>query len=209
MIHSARAPTRGSSVTPVDFRVLLPTIKRQLRYAFRKTPAPLQADLVHEALCIAFVFYRRLIDRKRPAKIFATPLARFAVLHVRDGRRVGGSRNRFDVSSADVAQRRGYCIEPLDRFDRRNGRWTPLAIPSAETPIPDQVAFRLDFSAWLSFHSRRDRRLIQALASGDTPSQVARKFHLSRSRISNLRLQFFHSWCAFQGLAADAVTSAA
>jgi hypothetical protein len=198
MNASARPPTRHLSAPSVAFLTLLPTIERHVGYAFRRVPSPFREDVLQEALVTAFVAYRRLVDRGRRDQVFATPLARFAVFHVRDGRRVGSRRNRFDVSCPFVARRRGFRVERIDRFDPRARRWTLMAIPSSAAPIPDQVAFRLDFPQWLSTQSRRNRRLIQALACGDTTSQAAQRFHISAARVSQLRLQFSQSWRAFQ-----------
>lgn len=198
MNASARPPTHNFSAPSVDFLTLLPTIERHVGYAFRWVPTPFRQDVVQEALITAFVAYRRLVDRGRRDRVYATPLARFAVFHVRDGRRVGSPRNRLDASCPFVARRHGFRIERIDRFDVRARRWTLMAIPSSAAPIPDQVAFRLDFPQWLSAQSRRNRRLIQALACGATTSEAARRFHVSAARISQLRLQFSRSWRAFQ-----------
>ena len=198
MNPSARPPTRTLSAPSVEFLTLLPTIERHVSYAFRRVPSPFRQDVFQEALVTAFVTYRRLVDQGRRDQVFATPLARFAVLRVRDGRRVGSRRNRLDVSCPFVARRRGFRVERIDRFDPRARRWTLKAIRSSATPIPDQVAFRLDFPQWLSTQSRRNRRLIQALACGDTASEAARRFHISAARVSQLRRQFSQSWRAFQ-----------
>jgi hypothetical protein len=195
----ARPPTRMISVSPISFMSLVPTIQRHISFAFRRVPAAFRQDVMEEALVMAFVAYRRLIDQGRHDRIFATPLARFAVGHVRDGRRVGLPPSRRDVSCPFVASRHGFRVERIDRFDPACQRWTQLSIASSTLPIPDQVAFRLDFPQWLSTQTRRNQRLIQALAYGDTTSEAARRFHISAARVSQLRLQFYQSWRAFQG----------
>jgi len=162
-----------------------------------KFPPAFREDVLQEAIAAAFVVYRRLVERGSGGRVFASPLAQFAVLRVRDGRRVGSRANRQDVSCPFVARRHHFRVRSIDRVHRDFGRWTPLAISSRETPIPDQVAFRLDFKQWLSAQSRRNRRLIEALASGDTTSEAARQFQISAARVSQLRLQFYESWHAF------------
>ncbi len=94
----ARPPTRLPGTPPVDFLVLLPTIERHVSYAFHQVPADFRQDVLQEALVRAFVTYRRLVDQGRQGQVFATPLARFAILRVRDSCRVGSRRNRRDVS---------------------------------------------------------------------------------------------------------------
>lgn len=198
MNASARPPTRQLRAPSVGFLTLLPTIERHIDFAFRRVPTSFRQDVLQEALVMAFVTYRRLVDQDRGHQVFATPLARFAVLRVRDGRRVGSRRNRLDVSCPFVARRQGFRVDSIDRFDPRACRWTLMTIPASATPIPDQVAFRLDFPQWLSTQSRRNRLVIQALACGDTTSEVARRFHISAARVSQLRLQFSQSWRTFQ-----------
>jgi hypothetical protein len=207
--RSARLPARHSSAPPIDFNTLLPTIERQIVFAFRRVPAPFREDVHQEALVAAFVAYRRLADRGRHHQIFATPLAQFAVCRVRDGRRVGSPRNRLDVSCPFVARCRGFRLERIDRFDPHSCRWTLMAIPCSAASVPDQVAFRLDFPKWLSIQTARDRRLIQALACGETTCEAARRFHISAARVSQLRLEFFQSWRAFQGEVQDAPATVA
>jgi DNA-binding NarL/FixJ family response regulator len=71
------------------------------------------------------------------------------------------------------------------------------------TPIPDQVAFRIDFPAWLKTLSRREREIAKALAKGHRTLDVARRFGLSMARISQLRREFFDSWQRFHGEAKE------
>jgi hypothetical protein len=89
-------------------------------------------------------------------------------------------------------------LDYAKRFDANRGRWLVRAIPASDAPIPNQVAFRIDFADWLSRLPRRNRRIAEALACGDTASEVAHRFRVSSARISQLRLQFYESWRAFQ-----------
>jgi hypothetical protein len=198
MLRRARPPSGRSIQNMPDFLSLLPAIEHQLRFAFRRVPTAFREEVLQEAIATAFVAYRRLVERGRSGRIFASPLAYFAVLRVRDGRRVGSRTNRQDVSCPFVARRHHFRVRPIDRFHRDSGCWAQITIPSRETPIPDQVAFRLDFGQWLLVQSRRNRRLIDALASGATTSEAARQFQISAARVSQLRLQFYESWHAFQ-----------
>jgi hypothetical protein len=209
MNASPRPPTCPCGAPAVDFLTLLPTIQRHFGYAFRRIPKPSRQDVLQEALVAAFIFYRRLIARRRRDQIFASPLGRYAVFHVRNGRRVGSPKNGADVSCPFVARRRGFRVEPIDRFERGARRWTLMAVPSSSTPIPDQVAFRLDFPQWLSTQSLRNRRLIQALGRGDTTSEAARQFRISAGRVAQLRSQFAKSWRAFQGETQETSVTAA
>ena len=102
-----------------------------------------------------------------------------------DNRSVGGQLSRDDVSCPITAKREGFRVERIDRYREDSRGWTCLTIPSRQTPIPEAVAFRLDFDRWLSQQSSRNRRLLAALASGDSTSEAANNFHVSRGRISS------------------------
>jgi hypothetical protein len=65
--------------------------------------------------------------------------------------------------------------------------------------VPDIVAFRCDFPAWLETLSCRDRRIAKFLALGNRTSDAARKFDVCEGRISQLRRELAESWKAFTG----------
>jgi hypothetical protein len=65
------------------------------------------------------------------------------------------------------------------------------------TPVPDQVAFRLDFPRWRRRRTRRDRRIIRELMLGERARDVARKHGLSAARISQKRRELLKDWRRF------------
>jgi DNA-binding NarL/FixJ family response regulator len=56
--------------------------------------------------------------------------------------------------------------------------------------LPDLVAFRIDFAAWLRSHPSRDRRINLMLATGESTRAVAKRFDISEGRISQLRRRY-------------------
>ena len=58
---------------------------------------------------------------------------------------------------------------------------------------------RIDFSDWLDSLKRRDRRVAEFLATGETTTVAARKFKVSAGRISQLRKELAQSWRRFVG----------
>jgi len=64
-------------------------------------------------------------------------------------------------------------------------------------PVPDIVTFRVDFADWLASLSRRKRRITETLALGHRTQDVARRFHLSSGRVSQLRRELATSWREF------------
>ena len=128
---------------------------------------------------------------------FPRPWRRFAVAQVQDGRRVGGSLNVRDVTSEYAQQRKQWRVERLDLFNRNSAQWCEFVVADYQTPVPDQVCFRIDFPEWLSRLSKRDRRVAEALANGDTTGAIARRFRISAGRVSQLRRELHASWEQF------------
>ena len=197
MIAHASTLQQIENETPVSFTEILPTILRALQFEFRKLDEERREDAIHEAVANCYVAYRRLIDQGRGSLIFPSVLARFAASQVRDGRLVGSPMNAKDVSSRYAQQRRGFVLQSLDQYDDRRQEWREAVINDPKTPVFQQVWFRIDFPAWLKRLTARNRRIALALAKGYTPSWVAEKFKLSRTRVSQLRRELRESWREF------------
>ena len=75
---------------------------------------------------------------------------------------------------------------------------TTFLICFASTPA-DLAAFRIDFPDWLGTLSGRDRRIVEDLAFGERTGDVAVKYGVSPSRISQMRRQLQEGWEAFIG----------
>jgi hypothetical protein len=156
-------------------------------------------DAIEETIANAAVAFVRLVQLGKANKAFPTILARFAISQVRDGRRVGNPLRINEVLSLYAQRRKGFLVERLDRFDPETDEWIEVIVEDHRTPVPDQVAFRIDFPDWLSRLSRRNRHIAQALALGNSTSQVAKRFKLSPGRISQLRGEFYQSWQDYHG----------
>ena len=96
---------------------------------------------------------------------------------------------------------KGVVVERLDRREKDDeNAWTKAVVEDTRTPpVPDIVAFRIDFADWLKSLRRRDRRVAEALSLGHTTGHVARKFRVSDGRISQLRRELAESWHRFVG----------
>jgi hypothetical protein len=182
-----------------DFVRMVPLIRTHARYSFRKKLAEEQEELIAECLANAFRAYVRLLELNKQDLIYPTVLAKFAVKQVRSGRKVGGCLNCNDVLSGYAQLRRDITVERLDRYDTEAHAWQEAVVADTRTPVPEQAAFRLDFSAWLKQHQPPKRRIAAALALGYTTGEVAQRFHVSPGRISQLRRDFAQSWAEFQG----------
>ena len=83
---------------------MLPQIRAQARYAFRKELPARRQELIAEVIANCWIAFVRLLDRGLEDVIYPTPLAQYAIRQTRDGRKVGGRLNVRDVSS-EYAQR--------------------------------------------------------------------------------------------------------
>jgi len=196
-------PISGSRLTcrkvwQATFLGLLPQIRNYAIPAFRHLRAKDREEAVQETVVQAFVLFVRLMRRGRGEQVFPTTLARFAVARVRQGRTLGTDMNSLDVTSSYAQRRRGFVINRLDHYDPRNRCWIEAAVEDYRTPVVDQVCFRIDFPDWLSRLTRRNRRVAESLAHGNSTHAVARQFRVSAGRVSQLRREFYESWEQFQ-----------
>ena len=200
MITIAKQPGRASEAPGnEEFLQLIPAIQRYARLAFRNLRSQEREEAICEVVANTFCAYLHLAELGQQHKAFATPLARFAVARYRAGRRVGNRQNSRDLLAVVAQRRPGFSLRTLEIGCCRPDVWVAMMIDSKTTPVPDQVAFRLDFSAWLRTQNRRQRHLAQFLALGNTPTDAAQRFRVSKPRISQLRGELQASWQTFQG----------
>src|SRR4051812_839556 len=84
----------------------LPAIRRYARFSFRHLRPSRREEAVSEAVAAAFVAFVRLAERGKQG-VYPTSLAKYAVLHVKNDRRVGGRESSTDVLSIKAQARRG------------------------------------------------------------------------------------------------------
>jgi hypothetical protein len=72
-----------------------------------------------------------------------------------------------------------------------------MPLRNRQSSVVAQVAFRLDFSAWLSTRPEQERHYIQELAAGDCPHQVALRHHIWPAVLTNLRVAWRRSWARY------------
>jgi hypothetical protein len=211
-VLSTARPHGGHGGPHDDFLALSPRVERHARVAFRHLDDEARAEAVAEAVAAAFAAHVRLKARGRDPAAFPSRLATFAVLHVKNGRHVGGHRSARDVLSRQAQQRRGFLVTSLpasastcdSRYAEVHGRHERDTLEECwrddtQTPVPDQVAFRLDFPAFLQTLTERDRQMALALAEGHAAQQVAGRFGLTPGRVTQLRQQWQRAWLVFQG----------
>lgn len=173
-----------------------PLIERHAQIVFRHLSEADREEAVAEARAAGFVSYLRLLQRDKDPAQFPTVLASFAALHVKNGRHVGGSSSTRDVLSPVTQQRRHFAVQ---HFPQQEVEWNDVLVDHRLTPIPDQVAFKLDFTTFLQTLTSRDRMMAHLLSLGHSGKWVARRLKLSPGRVTQLRKQWCREWRIFIG----------
>lgn len=183
-----------------QFVAWLPTIQKQLRFAFRRHTPEAQDEAVQEALANCCIRYHQLHQQKRAEAASPTSLAQFAIRQVRCGRTIATRLNCRDPLSPYAQCRKAIKVEPLECFCPGSGEWLPVFVADLRASVAEQAALRIDTREWLDTLTHRLRRIACDLAMGFSTSEVAVRYGLSPSRISQLRTEFYESWLSFQGL---------
>jgi hypothetical protein len=182
-----------------QFLRMLPAITAYAQISFQGLAADAREDLVEETICNCLVAFARLVELGKADLAYPSVLARYAVAHVRQGRRVGCKQNVNDVLSEYAQCCKGFAVESLDVYDDTQGGWREVLVEDRTATPADIAASRIDFQAWLRILSWQRRRVAQVLATGERTRVAARRFGLSPARISQLRSELRASWAAFQG----------
>lgn len=168
-------------------------------------------EYIAETLAVAWRWFLRLAERGKDARLFPSVLAGYAARAVKSGRRLCGQLKAKEVFSELAQWRHGFRVLPLPSSTRRSFEELHSKVgaqqridtfeerlrDNTQTPVPDQVAFRCDFPAWLKTRSRRDRHLIRAMAAEERTLDLAKRFELSPARISQLRREYLADWNRF------------
>jgi hypothetical protein len=179
------------------FLDMLPRICSQARRAFRQLRPEHKDELVQEVVANAYCAFVELVRRGKADVAYATPLANFAIRRVIAGRPVSSKPNHCDVLSPQARSAYGIVVERLDTFDEDQREWRAALVEDRHATPADVAAARIDVAAWLRSLSPRSRRIAKTLAMGETTTEVARKFNVSRPRISQLREELKASWERF------------
>ena len=126
-------------------------------------------------------------------------MAQYAIRQIRSGRRVGSKLNVRDASSPYCQRAKALTVERLDAFDAAKGSWQEIVVEDRNATPADIAATRIDFSDWLTSLKPRMRRIAKTLATGETTTNVARRFALSQARVSQIRRELKDAWETFQG----------
>jgi hypothetical protein len=181
------------------FMALLPDIRRQVRFAFRRLEAERREDAVQEAIANALVAYVRLYKLGKTDVAYATPLATYAVKQVCDGRQVGCRLNSYDVLSPYAQRKQRFMVTRLDCVNETDDTWKEILVEDPSCTPADLAASRIDFHAWLRRLPWQKRRIASTLAAGETTGATAKKLRVTPGRVSQIRRELSAAWQQFQG----------
>jgi hypothetical protein len=180
------------------FLAMLPAIQEQARYAFRRMRPGAKEDAVDDVVCAACFAFQRLVVRGKADVACPSALAHFAIRHYRAGRRPGCKSNVRDISSEFCQIQKHITVKHLNFRNRETGAWEEILIEDRRAGPADTAAARIDVHDWFARMRARDRRIAQALAIGERTGDVAKRFRISPSCVSNKRLEFRRRWDDFQ-----------
>jgi hypothetical protein len=210
-----KAPSVGGEYVAelhARFVLLLPRIELHGRIYFRHLRCPhRKADAIQEMRALAWKWFLSLIERGKDPADFVATFVGFLARAVKCGRRVAGMLKAKDVMNPLGEQRHGFKVEPFPFSHRAeherlysdpNGQelhdaYEERLRDNTQTPVPEQVAFRIDFPAWLKTLTGRERRMIRLMARNERTLDLSKQFELSPARISQLRREFRDDWLRF------------
>jgi hypothetical protein len=214
MTDAVTPATRSHSAEALHaaFLSILPRIELHACVYFRGIRCPQRKDdAVAETVAISWRWFVRLVERGRDPLTFPMALASYAARSVRCGRRLCGQAKGKDMMSPLAQQRQGFGVEPLphsaasrheERYSNVHGQRRQDALEerlrdNTQTPVPEQVAFRIDFPDWLVTLTPRERRMVCEMANGERTLDLSKRFELSPARISQLRRELHNDWRRF------------
>ena len=191
---------RNETTWQSSFVAMLPEIEQKLRLAFCRLDSEAREDAMEEGVVHSLLAFARLHEQGREQVATASSLAWYSSRQVKRGRPTAGRMNGKEPLS-----RYGQISNDIE-VDRQPSNWIDTLVADKRAPIADQVAAKMDVSAWFATLTQRMKEIAKDLAFGCSTSEVAKKHGVSAGRISQLRRSLEESWAAFQQEAAPAVT---
>jgi hypothetical protein len=192
-----------------QFEALIPTITAHLKKMFRAGRcACTKADFVAEALALCWRWFVRAAALGKDAAAIVGPMTTFAARKVRSGGTVCGMQPAKDVMSLTAKLKHGVVVKSLSASGNHTAWRAPaggqIRLAAFEealsentvTPVPDQVIFRIDWPEFLNKLTKRDRKMVEFLALGNSNNAAADAFGISRGRVSQLRRGWCEKWKA-------------
>ncbi len=209
-VPTHRQPSPATADKPnARFLKLLPAVQTHAAIQFRDLSDADREEAVAEATAAAFVNYDSARRRGRLHRLTPSTVAKYAVLHARSGRRVGGAdENTQDVMSHRAQAIRGFKCHSI--YDKLEGRYDCMDDPTApvwklllaehgRNPVADLACFRVDWSDYLKQQHDRTRQAIAMLAEGYKRCEVADRLGTTPPAVTQRMARAEHEWRRFEG----------
>ena len=165
---------------------MLPTIIRYAKRAFRTYDPEARQEALQNVIANTTAAVAGLAKRGKLDLAYPTVLAKFGIRRTLDNRKTGSSLNIKDVLSKYCQEHKGVMVERLDKFNEEEDCWKEAVVQDTRSlPVPEVVAFRVDFKDWLKSLHPRDRKVAQYLSLGNRTADAARRFKVTPSRIAH------------------------
>jgi hypothetical protein len=196
------------------FLTVLPRIQTHAEIYFRHLHCPgRRDDAIQEVIAIAWKWFLRITEQGKNVDEFVMALADLAVRHVRSGRGLCGQERARDVLSSRAQRIKGFRVEALPACTRRDHEriyatphgqhemdvFEQRLADNVQTPVVEQVIFRLDFRQWVVQLGPRNREIAKDMALDLTTTELAQKYQISSGRVSQLRRELHLDWSRFHG----------
>jgi hypothetical protein len=207
------SPVHGSDAAlHASFLKILPRIETHGRIFFRHLKCrETRAECIAEMVALTWRWFLRLMKRGKNPGSFMFNFCRFAAFAVKSGRKLCRMERPNDVLSERAQRERGFKVESLPvssrtahenlyakvHGQREHDGYEERLKDNTVSPIPDQVAMRIDFPEWLLTWSERDRRIIKDMAQDERTLELSKKFGCCPARISQKRLEYKADWERF------------
>jgi hypothetical protein len=194
-------PSRSPDELHAAFLTILPRIELHGRCFFRHKKGDKRDEAIAEMVALAWKSFVNCVRNGKDPTQWPMALAAYAARAVQNGRRLCGQLPINDVLSERAQQERNFIVVSLPEGSSLFGNVFDEALAeNTQTPVLEQVSFRIDFPAWVLTRSHRDRRIIGELLQGERTMVVADRYGLTAGRISQLRRDFQEDWARFTGL---------
>jgi len=210
---TAASSKARSNPTSDHFLKLLPAVQAHARNKFRNLRDLDREEAIAEATAAAYLNFDIAVRHDKANTVTPGTLSRFAVLHVKAGRHVGGSQDRKrDVLSRLAQRRNGFRVYSLPLRDSQSFNcmtapdqpvWREHLLHDRRTLPSDQAAFRIDWSKFLAGQSDRTRRTLAMLAEGYKQNEVADRLGVTPAAVCQRIKKARREWQNFQEVEAE------
>jgi hypothetical protein len=180
---------------------ILPRATTHARITFRNVRDPDRIEeMTQEMLAVLWKWTLGLVRRRKDPSTFPNTLVAFAARAIRAGRKLTGNESAQDVLSFVAQQRHGFTVASLPEIHSLYDNVIDEALhDNTQTPVADQVCFRLDFPRWLATYDQRRRSIALDMSMGEKTSILADRYGMTWGRISQMRREYHKSWKRFCG----------